>query len=62
MCKTSIKSSTLYKQATESAKQLANKNMVKCGRKNWNEEDYEVFQKSFFMLLKTHAGYEVVNG
>jgi hypothetical protein len=30
------------------AKERANENMRQNGRKNWNEEDYDVMQKSFF--------------
>lgn len=59
--KTSGKSASrqLYRSVTDGAKDAANKNMIRNGRKSWNEEDHDVFTKEFFKSMKVKAGYEV---
>lgn len=54
---TKVIGSELYKNIMATAKEEANKSMMMSGRKVWNEEDHDLFTKTFFSLMKTHAGY-----
>jgi hypothetical protein len=56
---TKIVSSILYREIMDKAKEEANKSMFLGGRKNWNEEDHDIFSKTFFQLMRTHAGYVI---
>ena len=49
----------LYNRIMDAAKTEANKQMNYGLRKTWNEADHELFTRTFFQLMKTHAGYEV---
>jgi len=52
-------SPSLYRKILDTAKEEANKQMNYGLRKTWNEQDHELFTKTFFALMKTHAGYEI---
>lgn len=49
----------LYRKIMDTAKDEANKYMNIWGRKSWDEDDHDLFTKTFFALLKTHAGYDI---
>lgn len=50
---------TLYRRIMDASKDAANHQMNCCMRKSWNEDDHELFTKTFYGLMKKYAGYEV---
>lgn len=56
---TKIVGTQLYRRIIEAAKEQANINMNISARKVWNEEDHDLFTRTFFKLMKTHAQYDL---